>query len=138
LPSGLWTFWDFSFIGGPNLIGRWYDNDLSDEARFMFDDLLKVMQKTSNHKEWTAFRHFMKGQLKNEKVWELGFYCDGRQYRVLSKFGQARKQVVFLVGCYHKNRVYTPTDALELAYKRSRAISAGKVKLYERKIRTDK
>jgi hypothetical protein len=130
-----WRFFDF-VQGKANPIEAWYQNDLSEGAQFLFDDLLKNIRNIENPFHWTCFRHFMKGKLKHERVWELGFQSDGRQYRVLAKFGPKRT-VVFLIGCYHKGSVYTPSDALEQAFKRSRNLARGEATVLERTVEED-
>jgi len=135
--SEVWTFYDFRYVNGTNPIEDWYKRSLSDGARFVFDALLKNIHRIKNHLEWGCFRGFLKGRLKEQRIWELGFQSDGRQYRLLCVFGEKRKQVILLVGCYHKQKVYVPPDALSTAYTRSKALSEGKAGYYERKIRTD-
>ena len=132
--SGIWSFFDFGYPNGTNPIQDWYQ-ELSDDAKLDFDGLLKDNHKTENPINWIGFRRYMKGKLKAEKIWELGFFADGRHYRVLCKCGSIRKQAILLIGCYHKGQVYTPADALETAYKRAKALS--EEGLHERKIRYD-
>ena len=133
----LWRFWDFGYTDNSNPIEDWYQNDLSDESKFDFDNLLKNICQIESHLEWGCFRGIMKGELRSQRIWELGFVSDGRQYRLLGKFTEARRNVVILVGCYHKQKVYTPTDALHTACIRSKALSEGRATYHERKIRID-
>ena len=69
--------------------------------------------------------------------WELEFISDKRQYRVLGVFGPGRKEATLLVGCYHKQRVYQPPNALDEAVKRNKTLSEGRATRLERQIRTD-
>lgn len=138
LEPEVWSFCDFRYASGTNPIEDWYNGDLLDEGRFVFDALLKSIHRIKNHLEWGCFRGFLKGELREQRIWELGFPADGRQYRLLCIFGEKRKQVILLVGCYHKQKVYTPADALTSAYTRSKALSEGKAGYSERKIRTDR
>jgi hypothetical protein len=133
----VWTFWDFVYVNNSNPISDWYENDLSDEARFTFDSLLKNICQIENHLEWGCFRGLMRGKLREQRIWEIGFPSDRRQYRLLGKFGLMRKSVILLAGCYHKQKIYTPADALDSAYNRSRALSEGRATCHERKIRFD-
>ena len=133
----LWSFWDFSFSKESNPIEDWYLSKLSEEAKFRFDALLKVNRKTDSHLNWVGFKRFLKGKLKREKIWELEFYADKRQYRILGKFGEKRKQIILLIGCYHKGSVYDPSDALDQAYKRARMLAEGEAVLCEREIKDD-
>ncbi len=133
----VWRFWDFVYTNNSNPIEDWYQNDLSDESRFDFDNLLKNICQIENHLEWGCFRGMMKGKLREQRIWELGFVSDSRQYRLLGIFGPMRRNVVLLVGYYHKQKVYTPADALNSAYIRSKALSEGRTTYHERKIRID-
>lgn len=132
----VWRFWDFAYTNNSNPIEDWYQNDLSDESKFDFDNLLKNICQIKNHLEWGSFRGIMKGELREQRIWELGFVSDSRQYRLLGKFSPGRN-VVLLVGCYHKQKVYTPADALRSACIRSKALSEGRATYHERKIRID-
>jgi hypothetical protein len=135
---GAWTFWDFQYTEESNPIEDWYNNSLSEEARSEFDALLKVLRRTESHLQWLGFRGFLHGKkLQEERVWELGFRADNRSYRILGKFGDTRRQAIILVGCYHKSRVYTPVDALEQAYKRSRLLAERRAMICERPVNKD-
>ena len=105
--------------------------DLSDEARLIFDKLIKDIRKTENHINWLGFRRLIK--LHKDKVWELEFSSDGRAYRVLGDF-VGEKQAVLLIGCFHKSRVYTPVDTIEQAFKRKVLLKNGTASHEERKI----
>lgn len=130
-----WTFLDY-VDGASDPIEDWYQN-LSDEAQELFHSVLKNISKTEIPTQWVVWKGFLEGKLKEEKIFELYFRADRRQYRILGKFGDKRKQVILLIGCYHKEGNYTPTDALETAYKRAKSLKQGGGGLRERKIRTD-
>ncbi len=132
--SDAWTFWDYVSPGGNNMIEKWRTHDLSDEGRLMFSKLLKNIRRTDNHLDWLGFRRFIKRHAN--KIWELEFSSDGRQYRVFGDFA-GEKQAVLLMGCYHKGRVYTPTDAIDQAFKRKELLKNGTATHEERKISTD-
>lgn len=117
------------------MIEDWYA-ELSDEAQFTFDNMLKNHRKIESIANWTGFK-FLKGKLQEEKVWQLDFIADKRQYRILGVFGQGPKKAALIMGCYHKGDVYTPREALETARKRAKALREGKAGLHERKIKTD-
>jgi len=131
-----WSFRDFQFSEHSNPIEDWY-RSLSEEGHSQFDALLKVNQKTDLPIHWIGFRKFLEGELKRERIWELEFQADKRQYRLLGKFGGIRKQAIILIGCYHKGKVYTPADALEQAYKRARLLAEGRAMTCGRAIRED-
>jgi hypothetical protein len=132
--SLLWSFHDL-VVGESNVIAEWY-HGLSEEAKFTFDFLLKNQQKIESHLNWTGFK-FLKGKPQKEKIWQMDFIADKRQYRILGVFGGTRKRAVLVLGCYHKGDNYTPTDALENACKRAKALREGRAKTIERKIKSD-
>lgn len=135
-----WTFWDYE-----GAIENWYQNDLSEEAQDQFDALLKNCAKIENHQQWPGFGKFLKGV--KEPIWELEFRADKRAYRVLCVFASivapgcwpratesTRKRAILLAGCYHKQGVYTPANAINTAETRARALREDKAKVYERPI----
>lgn len=132
--ASYWTFWDY-VEGTSTPIEDWYQR-LSEDAKLLFQATLKNIRKTEIPTQWGGFR-LLKGKVKGERIWELKFFADKRQYRILVKFGETRKKVVLLMGCYHKQGNYTPTDALGTALKRAKALKEGRGGLRERKIATD-
>jgi hypothetical protein len=133
--SARWSFLDF-VEGGVNRIEDWYQRELSQEGRDAFDALLKNTHKIENHLQWGGFK-FLKGEARKERLWQLDFRADQKQYRALGVFGAARKQAVVLLGCYHKGIVYTPHDAIETACKRAKTLREGRGTTCERKIKYD-
>ena len=133
--EGRWRFWDY-ISGTNNPIENWYQG-LSEDAQYLFDSMLKNISKVESPLQWTAFKRFLQGKLKEERIWELAFRADRRQYRILGIFGKQRKEAVLLLGCYHKDKKYTPTDALETAFKRARDFREGRARIRERPITTD-
>lgn len=134
----VWAFVECSNrLSGNRPLEEWYQNTLSEGARFQFDSLLKMNHKTKNHKEWQGFRGFLKGKADRYKIWELGFKADGRQYRVFGIFGNARRQAILLCGCYHKMCVYMPPNIIKSACAMVTAIKEGRMNLHERKINSD-
>lgn len=130
-----WSFHDY-LEGGQDPIEDWYDSGLSDGGRYRFDNLLKNMAKTKSHLQWGGFK-FLKGEPKKYHIWQLDFIADGRQYRTLGVFGSVRRQAVLLVGCYHKGKVYTPPNALEIACTRASKLKNNQAETIERKIKYD-
>ena len=121
---------------GNNLIQEWV-NSLSEDAELMFNAVLKNIRRTENHLHWVAFRGFLQGKSKEERIFELGFKADRRRYRLLVSFGPEKKEVTLLMGCYHKQRVYTPRDAVDEARKRSKALAERRATRHERQVRDD-
>jgi len=131
----LWRFFDFCYLSGSTPIQDWYDA-LSDRGQLQVDGLLKNNQKIEDHYNWVGFRKYLKGgEMKGQKIWELGFFCD-RQYRLLGTF-DGSKRAIFLMGCYHKGGNYTPSGALNTALERKKLQNLGECLLSERKIKID-
>jgi hypothetical protein len=130
----LWSFFDY-VEGDHNPVADWY-RELSEEGRYGFDALLKNTHKIESQLHWGGFK-FLKGKPKEERIWQLDFIADKKQYRLLGVFGELRKQAVLILGCYHKGDVYTPHNALDTACKRARLLREGRAQTCERKIRTD-
>lgn len=131
----LWSFFDY-VADGCNLIEEWYQKELSEEAKITFDTLLKNQQKIESVLNWTGFK-YLQGKPKAERIWQLDFIADKRQYRLLGIFGATRKNAVLILGCYHKGDNYTPRDALEIARKRAKMLREGRAETHERKIKSD-
>lgn len=129
----IWSFCDY-VEGGKNLIQAWYD-ELSDEGKLNFDSLLKNTHKIPNQLQWGGFK-FLKGEPKRERIWQLDFIADKRQYRLLGVFA-GQKRAALLLGCYHKGDVYTPHAALETATKRAKNLREGRASTVGRKIKLD-
>jgi len=53
----------------------------------------------------------------------------------LGIFADERKEAIFLIGCYHKQKRYTPQDCVKTAIKRAKEVRKGVAKLNEREIK---
>jgi hypothetical protein len=95
--------------------------------------LLENCSKVENHTEWGHFKN-LKGESRTEKIWEVGFTSEKREYRLFGIFTGQSKQAILLLGCYHKMKRYTPPDAFETAVKRARLWRQGKAGTCERSI----
>jgi len=133
-PVIYWSFHDY--VDSRNRIQDWYVSALSDASRLTFDSDLKNRAKTKNHLEWCGFEKWKNGEAKGLGIFELKFLADAKQHRVFAVF-RPGKQVVLLMGCYHKQKVYTPPNALDTACKRAKALRDGKATTYERQIKFD-
>ena len=130
-PLPLWSFFDFVYLAGRNPIDDWYENELSDRARFSFNALLKNNEKIANHLDWSGVDKQMQGELKGHQVWQWRIVGEV-PYRILGVFA-GLKRAVFLMGYYHKGAVYTPPNALKTALERKKLLDQGACKLSERK-----
>ena len=135
IPEKIWTFWDYGTDKGSYIEG-WYQG-LSEDGCNTFDSLLKNISKIENPKDWGGLKIFLQGKAKEERIWELAFRADNLQHRVFGVFGETRRHAVFLIGCYHKQTIYTPPNAIETAYKRAKALKEREAILYELKIKID-
>lgn len=135
-PLTLWTYWDFVYENGTNPIADWH-KDLSDDAKNLLQEILKTNKKTDNPINWRNFKRFLKGEADKEKIWEIEFKADDIQHRLFGVFGPGRKEATFLIGCYHKQRVYEPHDCIKTAIERNKLSKEGRAGRYERKIRLD-
>jgi hypothetical protein len=132
-PAKKWSFFDFVYLSGGTPIKDWHDS-LSEYGQEVVNGLLKTNHKTENPINWMGFRKYLKGEQKG--IWELGFYAEHRQYRLLGVFS-GEKRAVFLMGCYHKGGNYTPPDAMYTALKRKNLLAKGECTLHERPIKFD-
>jgi hypothetical protein len=126
----LWIFYDFTYLAGGNPIQDWYENEISDRARFSFNAILKNNKKTANRLEWIGVDKQMRGELKGHQVWQWRIVGEV-QYRILGVFAGLKK-AVFLMGYYHKGDAYTPPNALKTALERKKLLDQGACKLNER------
>jgi hypothetical protein len=131
--SGTWRFFDFVYPNGTNPVEEWYKKE-AEEVRDMLDAILKENHRIDNPINWVYSKQ-LKGKLRG--LWEFRYHCSC-QYRVVGCFGPARKQATLLVGCYHKGKIYTPTNALDLAVKRAGMLTRKEAGRHERKIRMDR
>ncbi len=128
-PSGSWRFFDYA-----DEIENWYQR-LS-EGQDTFQALLKVNSKATIPIQWTGCK-MLQGKYTNERLWEWRFLADGCQQRLLGMFGEERGTAIFLIGCSHKQTIYTPHDCLDTAIKRAREVRDGRAKLNKRAVRSD-
>lgn len=125
-----WRFFDFA-----DDVDHWY-GQLPEEGKDLFNSILKVNSKTSNPQQWIACK-LLQGACKSEGIWEWYFSADKVQQRLLGVFGMGRRTAVFLLGCSHKDRVYSPSDSLNSAIKRAKLLRKGGISLRERTIPAD-
>lgn len=131
----LWRFWDYG-TADSNLFEAWYLS-VSPSARDLIDGILKNCRNVADHQQWLAFKRFLTGKYKPQKIWELRFKADRREYRILGIFSTKRKEAILLMGCYHKDGTYTPPSAFDMADERAKAVKLGRWTPRERTIRTD-
>ena len=133
LEAERWRFYD-CLEGRTNPIEKWY-RSLSEDGQYTFDALLKVHCKANSPTEWNSSK-MLQGECKPHGIWEWVFVDTGhrRQERMLGIFGDKRKKAILLIGCYHKQKRYTPSDCLKTAIKNAKEVRNGTAELQERQI----
>jgi hypothetical protein len=111
------SFLDYLSPAGNNLIAEWYCG-LSIDARAMFDDILDVLSKQAEWK-YPQFKRLEDG------LGEIRWKCDNKQHRVIGCWWKTPHGFLLLIGCFHKQNVYNPPDAIETAAKRRRGLQFG-------------
>lgn len=105
--------------GGRNKIADWR-RSLSVQEQADADQFLQTMQKT---RDWRLPDY---RQLKDcDGLGELRWQSQNRQHRLLGFFSGG--YWFALVGCVHKQQVYTPADSLETARRYKRQIERHEV-----------
>lgn len=109
---------------GNNKIAEWHQS-LSAREQADADEFIKNMGKTQDWK-MPSYRPSLKGY---KGLGELRWQSEGRQHRII---GYLKGGVSFaLIGCTHKQQIYSPSDALNTADKRKKEITDGKVTTVE-------
>jgi hypothetical protein len=131
-----WRFYD-CLEGRTNPVADWYES-LSEDGQYTFDALLKAHCKANLPTEWNSCK-LLQGECKPHGIWEWVFFDTGhkRQERLLGIFADERKKAIFLIGCYHKQKRYTPSDCLPTAIRRAKEVRNGTAQFEERTIRED-
>lgn len=115
----IWTFYDYVSPSGRNKIEDWRD-DLSEREKAFVDVLIKNYSRMSdltNDCRQLAGTH--------SGLIEFKFKMSDRQVRLVWEYGPNSKEITILMGCYHKQRRYTPTDALDQCLRRRRDLQTG-------------
>jgi len=104
-----------------NKIADWYEK-LAVQEKSDADEFLKGMRRT---KEWSLPNY--RPRLRNgEGLGELRWQSGNRQHRLLGFFSGSYWYAV--VGCTHKQQVYSPADSLEVAKKYKKQIERGEAR----------
>ena len=120
--GGLWRFFDYR-ENSHNVIEPWY-RGLSEGGQDIFENILKQNGKTPVPIHWGCCKP-LQGKYKQEGIWEWRFFADDRQQRLLGIFGNNRREAIFLIGCSHKDDVYTPPGCLDTALDRAKEVRKG-------------
>jgi hypothetical protein len=124
-----WQFKDYISPQGRNVIDDWYKRLLRQEQSD-FMALIRILAKTREWKD-PAFKQ-LKG--KYQGMGELRFTSERKAHRVIGVVWPRPRQFTMLIGCFHKQRVYTPANALDTAFQRKGFLERGKGSVRDRKI----
>ena len=125
----IWQFMDYISPQGRNVIDDWYTGLLTQEQSD-FKALLRILAKT---RQWPRGAFKLLGR-PYPGLGELRFESQKRALRVIGCFGPGPWQFTMLIGCFHKQRVYTPANALDTAMQRKRLLARREGSVRERKI----
>jgi phage-related protein len=124
-----WQFMDYISPQGRNVIEDWYKGLLAQEQSD-FRALIRILAKTQQWQE-PAFKR-LRG--KYQGMGEIRFTSERKAHRVIGFVWPKPRQFTMLIGCFHKQRVYTPTNALDTALQRKKFLEQGQGSIHERKI----
>jgi hypothetical protein len=128
-----WKFCDYVESGQD--IDTWYEG-LSEEGQDNFDSLLKTNANIPIPIHWQGCK-MLQGKYKEYKLWEWCFFADNRQQRLVGIFADTQREAVFVIGCYHKQKVYKPLNCLDTAIIRAKKVRLGGATLNAHPIPTD-
>jgi hypothetical protein len=109
---------------GNNKIADWYQG-LPGQERADTDEFIKIMRKSQ---DWSLpnYRPKLTG---HKGLGELRWSSEKKQHRLV---GYLKGGVFYaLIGCTHKQQIYSPTNALETADKRKGEIENGSASTVE-------
>jgi hypothetical protein len=117
---------DYYSEAGNNMIQEWYGRRDAD-VRADFDTTLNNLSIAPEWRDMKEFKH-----LGHKGLCEVRFTTANVQYRVLGFFGPGERTFSPYAGATHKQRVYNPPNAFDLAIKRRNGLKNGKGSLNER------
>ncbi|MGA3077552.1 MAG: type II toxin-antitoxin system RelE/ParE family toxin [Bryobacteraceae bacterium] len=110
------------------MIQEWYKHR-DPSVRADFDTTLNNLS-IAPAPDWRNMKEFK--HLGREGLCEIRFATANVQYRVLGFFGPGKNTFSLYVGATHKQRIYNPPDAFDLAIKHRNSVKNGKGSLRER------
>jgi phage-related protein len=127
-----WVFMEYVRGGGRPAITEWYESQTA-TVRAGFDAERAILGALPSH-HW-VHPHYKRLSRKAARfgIGEIRWKADNKAYRVLGFFGPEEGQYSMMIGCFHKQRRYAPTDAIETAIKRCKEVLNGErvVRRYE-------
>lgn len=117
-----WAFFDYVSPMNVNQIAKWHRKVLSINEQAGMDALLGIMAK---QKIWNSTDYANLSGKKYDGLGEIRWRGDQRKPLRLIGFQNAPNQFTLLIGCSHKDNVYTPADALDTAVTRKGELQLG-------------
>lgn len=124
-----WQFMDYISPQGGNMIADWHARLLKQEQSD-FITLVRILARTQQWKG-PAFRR-LGGE--HQGMGEIRFTSERKAHLVIGFVWPSPQQFTMLIGCFHKQRVYTPANALDTALQRKRFLERGEGSTRERGI----
>jgi phage-related protein len=117
-----WLFRQYQSANGRKPVEDWLSS-LTPEVRQTFATLLRNMAKMA-HWQYPEFKR-LKGNKKLAGLGEIRVSEENKQYRLIGMTGPGKGEYTLLIGCSHKQQVYTPKDAKETANARRKLVEKG-------------
>jgi phage-related protein len=110
---------------GRGTISEWIE-ERSTTCVATFHTTLRFLAVIENSLDWedSQFRK-MRFEAGRARLYEIRWKTDNTQWRVFGYFDYGRHEYRMLLGCYHKQNRYYPTQAIESAIKRKKDIDRG-------------
>jgi hypothetical protein len=113
-----WTFVEYVSGRGLGTVTAWLAEG-SVTRRAEFHTRLRFLAPIRNRLDWedSSFRK-MRRAAGRAGLYEIRWKADSTQWRVLGFFRDGQREFVMVMGCSHKQQIYTPRDAIEKAIDR--------------------
>jgi len=125
----VWQFMDYISPQGRNVIADWHAGLLRQEQ----SDFLAVIRILAKMQHWRG-RAFKPLKGPYQGMGEIRYTSERKEHRVIGFVWPSAQQFTMLIGCFHKQRVYHPTNAFNTALQRRKFLEQGKGSIRERKI----
>jgi hypothetical protein len=98
--------------------------DRKKRVRARFHTILRYLSVTPIWKE-----PYYKKLADGDGVGEVLVTVNNFQHRVFGFQGPGKSQFTFLLACYHKDNVYSPSNAIDTAMQRKKDVNGNRVKI---------
>lgn len=119
----VWCFKQFVSPEGTRPVEKWYGKKKNLAAKHTLFQLLRIM---SRMREWKypEFRRFT-GDRTLVKLGEIRFTVNKTEHRAIGMDGPEQGCYTLLIGCTHKDDVYSPPSAKQTGARRRDMINSG-------------